>query len=140
MAKLLRDMKTLSRSKAMTEEQIEQKARQRAEELENNQTLGVYDDDESLAYDKGYNSGEVAGYEEGYIAGATENGIVLHDLRKSPNDLPRQDETFTTKVSIPVMTYPLYQFAEYYFDEKKWFSQGEKINVIGWCEIPKLEE
>ena len=75
----------------MTKEELEQKARQRAKELEDNQTIGVYDDDESLAYDKGYNSGEVAGYEEGYIAGATENGIVLHDLRKNPDDLPRQD-------------------------------------------------
>ena len=67
---------------------LEEKAKQKANELAQNQTLGIYDDDESLAYDKGYNSGEVAGYEEGYIDGTQENGIRWHDLRKDPNDLP----------------------------------------------------
>ena len=56
----------------MTEEQIKQRAREKAKEFEENQTIGIYDDDESLAYDKGYNSGEVTGYEKGFVEGATE--------------------------------------------------------------------
>lgn len=30
------------------------------------------------------------GYVDGYIAGAKENGIQWHDLRKDPNDLPKE--------------------------------------------------
>ena len=53
----------------MNKEQLRERARKLANELEENQTLGVYDRDEDLEYDKGYNSGEVSGYEDGYIAG-----------------------------------------------------------------------
>ena len=30
---------------------------------------------------------------QAYIAGATENGIQIHNLRKNPNDLPECDES-----------------------------------------------
>ena len=49
---------------------FEKEAEERAEKLEKNQTLGVYDNDEDLARDEGYNDGEVAGYENGFIEGA----------------------------------------------------------------------
>lgn len=77
---------------------------------------------------------------DAFLAGQKAGRLKWRDLRKDPNDLPRQDETFTTKISIPVMTHPSYQFAEYYFDEKKWFSRGEEVNVIAWCEIPLYKE
>ena len=75
-----------------------------------------------------------------YSDGATENGIQWHDLRKDPNDLPKRDKDFTVEVTIPVMTHPFYVFATYYFDNKKWFSYGEEIKVIAWCEIPQFKE
>lgn len=53
----------------MNKEQLRKRAKQLANELEESQTIGVYDRDEDLEYDKGYNSGEVSGYEDGYIAG-----------------------------------------------------------------------
>lgn len=53
----------------MNKEQLRKRARKLAQEIEENQTIGVYDRDEDLEYDKGYNSGEVSGYEDGYIAG-----------------------------------------------------------------------
>ena len=31
---------------------------------------------------------------EGYLAGAEENGVVWHDLRKDPNDLPKEDRYY----------------------------------------------
>ena len=49
---------------------FEKEAEERAEKLEKNQTLGVYDNDEDLARDEGFNDGEVAGYENGFIEGA----------------------------------------------------------------------
>ena len=78
--------------------------------------------------------------QKAYIAGATENGIVWHDLRKNPDDLPKRDERFSTNVSIAVMTQDN-NFAFYCFDDRKWYFQGVEIgNVVAWCEIPKFEE
>ena len=79
-------------------------------------------------------------FKNGYIAGATKNGIQWYDLRKDPNDLPKRDKSFVIDVTIPVMTHPSYVFACYYSAVKKWFSQGEEINVIAWCEIPQFKE
>lgn len=53
----------------MTEEQIKNWAREKANALEENQTLGIYDRDEDMRYDEGYNDGQVSGYEEGLIEG-----------------------------------------------------------------------
>ena len=132
----------------MTEEQIKQRAREKSKELEENQTIGIYDDDESLAYDKGYNSGEVTGYEKGYIAGATENGIQWHDLRKDPNDLPpRLDEHCSCSDSYYVQyggKYGSTDFAYYNFIENKWqrYEDAENVkgDIIAWCEIPLFKE
>ena len=49
---------------------FEKEAKERARKLEENQTVGVYEDDEDLARDIGWNEGEVAGYEEGFKDGA----------------------------------------------------------------------
>lgn len=49
---------------------FEKEAKERAEEIEANQTLGVYDNDEDLARDEGWNDGYVSGYEEGFQKGA----------------------------------------------------------------------
>ena len=49
---------------------FEKEAKERARTLEERQTLGVYDNDEDLARDLGWNEGNVAGYEEGFKDGA----------------------------------------------------------------------
>ena len=49
---------------------FEKEAKERAEKLEEKQTLGVYDNDEDLARDEGFNDGEVYGYENGFQQGA----------------------------------------------------------------------
>lgn len=49
---------------------FEKEAKERARKIEENQTLGVYDNDEDAARDIGWNEGEVAGYEEGFKDGA----------------------------------------------------------------------
>ena len=49
---------------------FEKEAKERARELEESQTVGIYDNDEDLARDIGWNEGEVAGYEEGFRDGA----------------------------------------------------------------------
>jgi len=49
---------------------FEKEAEERARKLEEKQTLGVYDNDEDLARDEGFNNGEVCGYENGFQDGA----------------------------------------------------------------------
>lgn len=49
---------------------FEKEAEERARKIEENQTLGVYDNDEDAARDIGWNEGEVAGYKEGFKDGA----------------------------------------------------------------------
>ena len=49
---------------------FEKEAEERARKLEESQTLGVYDSDEELAHDVGWNAGEVSGYEDGFKEGA----------------------------------------------------------------------
>lgn len=49
---------------------FEKEAEERAKRLEEEQTLGFYDNDEELARDVGFNKGEVCGYEEGFKEGA----------------------------------------------------------------------
>jgi len=62
-----------------------------------------------------------------------------HDLRKDPNDLPKNDERFDTEVSVPVWS-SKGNIVVYYFETKEWYCNGQKEEVIAWCEIPKFEE
>ena len=49
---------------------FEKEAEERARELEESQTLGVYDNEEDYARDVGWNDGKVVGYEQGFQEGA----------------------------------------------------------------------
>ena len=49
---------------------FEKEAKERAIKLEENQIVGVYDNDEDLARDIAWDEGKVAGYEEGFKDGA----------------------------------------------------------------------
>ena len=86
----------------MTEE-LKQKARQRAKEVEAKQTLGIYDNDEDLARDEGWNDGYVSGFEEGYIAGATEVTKELQEqnelLAKHILELQKDKGNLTDRVN-----------------------------------------
>lgn len=92
-------------------------------------------------------------FEEGYIAGAIENGIQWHDLRKDPNDLPKECEWYEVSVYSVLdgnKKKDLYtQRAFYDSDLKEWetdkFGFCERDNWINnmiraWCEIPTFKE
>lgn len=72
-------------------------------------------------------------YIKGYIAGAKENGIQWHDLRKNPKDLPEEKKDVLV----------LYSFNEVGIKHlewnKEWWGNGTYIEfkgVIKWAEIP----
>ena len=78
--------------------------------------------------------------ENAYIAGATENCIEWHDLRKDPNDLPEKMGLGSREVYIEYKS-GVTDFAYYRFDKKRWVrSENEELaeNVIAWCEIPRF--
>ena len=75
----------------MTKEEFEKEAEERVRKLEESQTLGVYNSDEELAQDVGWNAGELSGYEDGFNDGAeyvynkcntklTKAKEIIHDL------------------------------------------------------------
>ena len=106
----------------MTEEQIKQKAEEKAEEY-------------SEAFiEKGVAK---ASYAKGYIAGATENGVQWHDLRKDPNDLPKENELYL----VFGYTNKREKFYELdVFDPKEGEFLGCGEYVYAWCEIPQFKE
>lgn len=71
---------------------FEKEAKERAEKLEESQTLGIYDNDEDYERDRGWNEGEVAGYEEGFKDGG-EFGYnrCFEQIRKIVNEHTRLD-------------------------------------------------
>ena len=82
---------------------------------------------------------------EGYIAGATENGIIWHDLRKNPDDLPDSNRTVFAVARVGGnRQYPY--LAQYWKGSKVewccWMNnmQRELVEPDAWCEIPEFEE
>ena len=68
-------------------------------------------------------------FKNGYLEGAKENGVVWHDLRKDPNDLPKED----CEVIIKCLGEEE--------DTWKFFSaEGFPIKTIAWCEKPQFKE
>lgn len=110
----------------MTKEQIKQKVEEYLKHFIN--VLSVIGDKTFILKD----------IENAYIAGAIENGIHWHDLRKDPNDLP-ESSPFHEVLNENGM--------KMYYDDvlKKWnmFTQHGIVQArppIAWCEIPQFTE
>lgn len=84
---------------------------------------------------------EALDIDRAYVAGAKENGVIWHDLRKNPDDLPKnQNEVLC------LLWEDSYYIGYYHINSKMWcfdeFSLSEDENkdeVTAWCEIPKFE-
>lgn len=92
-------------------------------------------------------------YKDGYIAGAKENGVVWHDLRKNPNDLPKEfkiikkafgiypEEKYIHTVLNQDGEHVHYIYGDwYYIYNEDIVGDSPRANVIAWCEIPKYTE
>lgn len=77
---------------------------------------------------------------EGYIAGATENGIIWHNLRKNPKDLPKNSDY--EKLYLVYWGENNYGVAQ--FNDSRWWSFDSGLfnveEVIAWCELLEFIE
>lgn len=114
----------------MTLEELEKEAREQAKRIEENQTLGVYDSDEDLEYDKGWNAGEVSGYKDGYIAGAEAREKRIAKLEKEAEELQQKylEESYEKSKLVAQLTRAKetneklrYDFGEGYIQDEKEF-------------------
>lgn len=64
-----------------------------------------------------------------------EHAIEWHDLRKDPNDLPKENGEYWCKLENGH-----YDFRIYYLDSLFYKSHWEELGIIAWCELPKFEE
>ena len=77
---------------------------------------------------------------DAYIASAKENGVVWHDLRKSPNDLPKRYK-HANRSPLVITNKGI---GHYNFIKKTWYIYNAECNcsffdtVTAWCEIPKF--
>lgn len=75
-------------------------------------------------------------YEEeyqSYLAGATENGIQWHDLRKDPNDLPKDNKNVYVQYADGNVGF------DSWYDNSRWFN-NDPSPIIAWCEITTFKE
>lgn len=89
-------------------------------------------------------------YRDGFIAGAKENGIIWHDLRKNPDDLPKVDRLVRVRLMSGmehICETCYYEPSEdeigygkliisFYELNGEWIDDTE---IIAWCEVPKFE-
>ena len=79
-----------------------------------------------------------------YIAGATENGIQWHDLRKDPNDLPDEGTYLVVWQNdkgykeIFIMNYEEDDEEEFHWVDGDYECHDDYI--VAWCEIPQFKE
>lgn len=72
-------------------------------------------------------------YIRGYLAGATENDIQWHDLRKNPNDLPKKNKSYW--VYIDCQGNKIYRSIVW---QGCWL--GWNCIPLAWCEEPQFKE
>lgn len=127
------------------DEYVQQKANEYCKKEKERGTLMKISGVEPLVY-KAYKNGYYESEKENkqlkqQITKAKENGVVWHDLRKSPNDLPKsQNEVLC------LLWEDSYYIGYYHINSKMWcfdeFSLSEDENedeVTAWCELPKFE-
>ena len=73
-----------------------------------------------------------------YMQGATENGIQWHDLRKDPNDLPKDDKKYFIYTNLG--NYYFTRFRKTYWVSVMTNEFVSNNAVIAWCEIPQFKE
>lgn len=72
---------------------------------------------------------------EGLEKGLAEGEPKWHDLRKDPNDLPKESGEYWCKLKEERR----YAFEIYYIDSLFYKSRWEELDIIAWTELPRFE-
>lgn len=89
------------------------------------------------------------GYKDGFLAGVKENGVVWHDLKKDPNDLP-SDENKLYLVIVYIWNCNYRKYGNYLPTVCEWNKEWNRFESMDrmanahdcykWCEIPQFKE
>ena len=75
---------------------------------------------------------------DGFLAGLKVGMPLWHDLRKDPNDLPKENKRYLCRIKGFVGGGISYECFDYDTKYNIWnYANGD---VIAWCEIPKFKE
>ena len=118
---------------------FEKEAEERARKLEEKQTLGVYDNDEDLARDEGFNNGEVCGYENGFQEGAEFGYNKANEWHNLKTEKPPLRKEVLWCIDNQLW---LGQLCESWIDFGEWDIDSVLFNdyEIAWKEIVPLNE
>jgi len=83
-------------------------------------------------------------YKDGYINGAKENGVVWHDLRKNPKDLPPVYKTVLDDEGFECFYVKVAVKKDVFVEKWKYYDingdEWEQKPPIAWCERPQFKE
>ena len=77
-------------------------------------------------------------YKDGFLEGLKAGRPQWHDLRKDPNDLPKEDKQYLCLIKSWVGGGKVYACLIYNTQYHSW--QESYGDVIAWCEEPQFEE
>ena len=82
------------------------------------------------------------GYKDGFLAGLNAGRPQWHDLRKDPNDLPKECKNVLCFVWQGEGYYCVGHIIKGGDNSARWWAsnKSEQLNVIAWCEIPQFKE
>ena len=114
----------------------------------------VVTENDRVPFDNGYGFQTVSfenevkkGYKDGFLAGLKAGRPQWHDLRKDPNDLPKEVGNYIVcflDTACERHTFEL-SFVDY-FEDKHWIDEdnhnieGYDEGVIAWCELPTFDK
>ena len=77
-----------------------------------------------------------------YMQGAERYKTKWHDLRKNPDDLPKESGYYLVSRYSNYLRIKRYSQTLYFIKGKRngWNTKMDKTQIIAWCEIPKYEE
>ena len=77
-----------------------------------------------------------------YMQGAERYKMKWHDLRKNPDDLPKESGYYIVSRYSNYLRIKRHSQTLYFIKGKRngWNTKMDKTQIIAWCEIPKFEE
>ena len=77
-----------------------------------------------------------------YMQGAERYKMKWHDLRKNPDDLPKESGYYLVSRYSNYLRIKRYSQTLYFIKGKRngWNTKMDKTQIIAWCEIPKFKE